>query len=156
MTCTFTIPGGTRQVTVPINDVISPNVRPASLFATADNTPNASAVARVQFGSNGVVTESYTTFVGTTVSQYNWLTDLTGFNAADWEIYATQLSGTIDSSNSSALDTWLDLSTTRGWQQTVAWDGGSIEGIILVTIREKANTTNADSADISLDASGLA
>jgi hypothetical protein len=155
-TCTFTIPGGTRQVSVPINDVISPRVNSDALFATADNSPNPDAIARAAFGNNGVATYAFTTFVGTTSSSYNWLTDLTGFNAADWEIYATVNAGTIDVSGSDAVDTWLDLSTSRAWQQRVIYSGGSLEGTIVVTIRQKSNTSNVAVGSITLDASGIA
>jgi len=156
MTCTFTIPGGTRQVTVPINDVISPVVSSGGLFGQADGDPNATAIARAEFFSSGGATYTETTFTTTNSSNYNWLTDLTGFNAADWEIYATLNFGSIDTGGSDSLDTWLDLTTARGWQNSISFSGGTVDGSITVSIREKANTSNVVSGTIPLTASGRA
>jgi len=156
MTCTFTIPGGTRQVTVPINDVISPVVSSGGLFGQADGDPNATAIARAEFFSSGGATYTETTFTTTNSSNYNWLTDLTGFNAADWEIYATLNFGSIDTGGSDSLDTWLDLTTARGWQNSISFSGGTVDGSITVSIREKANTSNVVSGTIQLTASGIA
>lgn len=156
-TCTFTTPGGDRVVAVTVGDADpNPALTTDLVNATADGSPNAFAIARFNLLNTGVAQHVWTTFTGTIIDPtYNWLDDMTNFNAADWEVYVTVNAGTINA-GSDATDTWLSLSTNRSWYNQVPYTDGTITGTIIVTIREVANTSNSASASITLEASGIA
>lgn len=156
-TCTFTTPNGNRTVAVSVADgTISPQITTDLIMATADGAPNTEAIARFNLLNTGVAQHVYTTFTGTTVNPtYNWLNSLTGFNAAEWEVFVTVNAGVVNA-GSSATDTWLPLSTDRFWENRSPYTAGTVSGTIIVTIREIANPTNSASASITLEASGIA
>ena len=84
-----------------------------------------------------------------TVDSGFWITPQT--NMANFEVRATQLSGTM---TTGTLNAWQNLGTSRAWTLTRASVGTS-EASLLIEIRNAANSTVMDSATINFVADKL-
>lgn len=92
--------------------------------ARFDSTP-----PRMDFQTDGNVTKSGGADEGT-----DWGTPITAGAGSGWEIHVHKDSGT-GTIGGNALDTWLSLSTVRGWSMTSAALGQSREANLTVSFR---------------------
>lgn len=119
-------------------------VNPA--FVSAFNTIGSPATASISFNNTGTTTQSINGGAATTL--YNWC--VPAAEAGNYEIYATLFAGGV-SLGSSALDTWLALSTNRTWLVTTPSGIASTnDASINVGIRRAGSTDILASADIEL------
>lgn len=114
----------------------------ASIYAY--NTPGGTATAIYQLTNAGAANQITN---GTTSLLYNWC--VPSSQATNYECYATLTYGSL-SGLSSALDTWLPLSSNQSWR-TVS-NSGVFDAIINVGIRRAGTSTIIASADIYLNA----
>lgn len=107
--------------------------------------------AGINFNSDGSVTVDDNIGAGTTLSllpEYSWLTATsTGFGN-NYEIRATETSGTV-SAGSAATATWLALSSNRRWVVSQV-GAGTKSCTLLVEIRDAVTDVVRTSATITL------
>lgn len=82
---------------------------------------------------------------GSLINYEQWCTG----DVADYEVRATLLTGIIDGGT---FDTWLSCSTDRFWSITNTDEGTTVDGEMLIQIRDVATQTVQDSATITLEA----
>lgn len=118
------------------------DLRTSSAYGSATTPDDATAVYSVN--SNGTVT-------GSGFTSYTWL--LIG-NASDYEIRATETSGTV---TVGTVGTWLSLGTSRTWEKTRTLNGaGTAEVTLSVQIRRASDLEVLDTTTVTLTAEVLA
>lgn len=128
--------GGASSVTITVNS--------AAIFGF---NPGGTASAEYILGSSGDALESVNGGLATLL--YNWC--IPASQAANYEVYATVVSGSL-SGGSSATDAWLALSSTRGWLVSTTT---VLYAELNVGIRRIGTTTILGSADIYLAAEAV-
>lgn len=114
-------------------------IDPATIYGF---NPGTTASARYELNSGGGAFRSVNG--GASTLLYAWCVPAS--QAANYEVYASLVSGSL-SAGSSATDTWLALSSTRAWQvSTTLFDAATIN----VGVRRIGSTTILASADINL------
>lgn len=99
----------------------------------------------VLFGSNGVLSYSSST-AGQTNRPDEWGI---GLNSANYQVRFTVVNG--DTPSGSAVNTWLNLGTTRSVSYNVS--SGILSGTILAEIALSGSTTALVSANLTMQAS---
>lgn len=84
-------------------------------------------------------------------SSYDWIAN--GANSNQYEIYVEQQSGEFLEGTSDALNTWLDLATTRVWRVFANEFNSSVFAILGATIRHKITQVTVATSTFSLYAS---
>lgn len=115
-------------------------------YTVYDQTNAAPASATYELNLVGGIFE--TTNTGGRVALGPWVTPSTVAVAANYEVFATLVGGTLSTGTTGS---WLALSTTRTWSRTRSVSGVS-EGQIWIDIRLVGTTTVLDSAIITLTA----
>ena len=114
-----------------------------------DPTPAYSSTVGIRLLTTGDVEEYLSSSTWTAQnSGTEWINDLTGVSASDYECY---LSGTGTTPSGPALNTWHTISATQQWTITRTTAGTSYFSGTL-QIREIADTANTVSAAVTLSA----
>lgn len=90
------------------------------------------------------------TGTGTGAPSSTWVNPHTTTVAAFYQIFASA-TGDTATLTGAALDTWLDLSSTRSWTLSAPGAPGSAVVSLAVQIREKATTIVRDTATVTLN-----
>jgi len=130
-----------------------PTLRGGYIFGDADGAPNTTATAELRFTNTGNEVHYRTTFAGSQLLTYDWLSNLTGIDNTDWEIKCDVVSGFV-AGDSQGI--WLDLSTSREWRKQIASSGGRVSATFNISIRQKSDNSNIDVDAYTLEASGIA